>query len=72
MRLFVRAFALALFVAGTSAAVVSFNSTQAMAAMTASHQAVVAGMPIPNQGPKEMPIPNQGPKVMPIPNQGPK
>jgi hypothetical protein len=62
MKLIVRAFALGLFAIGASAAVVSFHSTQDVAAMTASHQAVVAGMPIPNQGPKEMPIPNQGPK----------
>jgi len=51
MKLIVRAFVLGLFAAGASAAVVSFHSTQAMAAMTASHQAVAAAMPIPPCGP---------------------
>ncbi|HTV81763.1 MAG TPA: hypothetical protein VME18_03860 [Acidobacteriaceae bacterium] len=51
MKLIVRAFVLGVFACGASAAVVSFHSTQAMAAMTASHQAVVAAMPMPACGP---------------------
>jgi hypothetical protein len=51
MKLIVRTFLLGLFAVGASAAVVSFHSTQALAAMTASHQAVAAAMPIPTCSP---------------------
>lgn len=51
MKLIVRTFVLGLFAAGASAAVVSVHSTQAMATMTASHQAAVAAIPIPGCGP---------------------
>jgi hypothetical protein len=51
MKLIVRAFVLGIFACGASAAVVSLHSTQTMAAMTASHQAVASAMPIPACGP---------------------
>jgi len=51
MKLIVRAFALGIFAIGASAAVTSFHSTQNVAAMTASHQAMVAAVPMPTCGP---------------------
>jgi hypothetical protein len=51
MKLIVRAFVFALVATGASAAAVSFHSTQAVAATTASHQAVVSAMPMPACGP---------------------
>lgn len=51
MKLIVRTFILGLFAVGGSAAVLSFNSTPAMAATTVSHQAVVSAVPVPDCSP---------------------
>lgn len=51
MKLIARTMILGLFAVAGSAAVLSFNSTPAMAATSVSHQAVVTSMPVPDCSP---------------------